>query len=522
MRRRQLHPGPSGSAGPLTTHESYTSSVAFGGVSFLLGAILSLGTSILVARLYGIAVVGEYALALAPSVMLSTFSQVREQTGLVRELSVLPPRDPRVTGLFRVVLGFSFTLTAALAAPAGAASYFLLRGPIDHPALFWPALLLMGGYVVATNTSWNLDMVFTSFRSARRLLWVRLGEQVSFAAFALVATVFSRSVWALSVATVAAATAGLGYRVIAVRAVMRLTGARHAARESLGVLPSILRFGAKVAPGAIADGIAAQSGVWILGSIRSVASVGAYNRAWTLSTRLRELEFRVTEMLFPTLVERRADGDDGGFDRVLLGTSRYVALAMLLPAAAGGGAAVGVMNLFGPGFSQGATALAILLLIPAISTLSSVAGVALWAVDRPMLSTAITVIRLLITVPLTIGLTLWAGLTGTALGLLVGWTVDVALMIGAMRRYALGAIDVTFLRQCVVPVVAYAAGFGASRATDSMAEGLSGTFLALTAGTFVYVAGLLVTGAVTADDRGRLRWLWRSVRSRRPATEITP
>jgi O-antigen/teichoic acid export membrane protein len=179
------------------------------------------------------------------------------------------------------------------------------------------------------------------------------------------------------------------------------------------------------------------------------------------------------------------------------------------------------MNLFGPGFSQGATALAILLLIPAISTVSSVAGVALWAVDRPMLSTAITVVRLLLTVPLTIGLTLWAGLTGTALGLLVGWTVDVALMIGAMRKYALGALDVTILRQCVALVVAYAAGFGASRAADSVAAGLSGTFLALATGTFVYVAGLLVTGVVTADDRGRLRLLWRSVRSRRPATQIS-
>ena len=69
----------------------------------------------------------------------------------------------------------------------------------------------------------------------------------------------------------------------------------------------------------------------------SVVSLGAYNRAWTLSRRFVKLNWRLAEMLLSTLVEHHAGGDRDGFDRALVDTLRYVAIAMLLPAAAAGG-----------------------------------------------------------------------------------------------------------------------------------------------------------------------------------------
>ena len=53
-------------------------------------------------------------------------------------------------------------------------------------------------------------------------------------------------------------------------------------------------------------------------------------------------------MVFPTLVERHVGEDQSGFDRALLDSQRYIAAAMLLPAAAGGGAAVGDHGVSGP------------------------------------------------------------------------------------------------------------------------------------------------------------------------------
>ena len=62
-----------------------------------------------------------------------------------------------------------------------------------------------------------------------------------------------------------------------------------------------------------------------------------------------------------------AEHDHDAFDRTLLDTARYAALALLLVGAAAGGAAEGVMHIFGPGFAAGSDALAILLVTPALT-----------------------------------------------------------------------------------------------------------------------------------------------------------
>ena len=82
-----------------------------------LSAVLSLVTAVVTARIYGIQVMGEFALAFAPTGIVWVLSSVREQPALVRALAPLAPRDPRATGLFAAVFGFSFVLTlTALAA----------------------------------------------------------------------------------------------------------------------------------------------------------------------------------------------------------------------------------------------------------------------------------------------------------------------------------------------------------------------------------------------------------------------
>ena len=191
-------------------------------------------------------------------------------------------------------------------------------------------------------------------------------------------------------------------------------------RSGFRVLPEILRFGLKVTPGSLATGISDQIGTWVLGAFGSLAAVGAWNRAWALSQRFVELNFRLAEMVFPTLVERHVGEDRTGFDRALMDSLRYIAGGMLLPAAAGGGAAAGVMELFGPGFSRASTALAIILVLPAIAAMSNIQVDALLAVGRPLATTGLSIARLAATVPLTVVLTLSMGVTGTALGVVVG------------------------------------------------------------------------------------------------------
>src|SRR3954468_18362095 len=98
MAERPQAPGDGGAG----NHEgrSYSKSVGYSALSFGSIALIGVVSSIVTARIYGVNVVGQYALAFAPAGALWFLSTVKEQVALVREITALPPRAPRVTGLF--------------------------------------------------------------------------------------------------------------------------------------------------------------------------------------------------------------------------------------------------------------------------------------------------------------------------------------------------------------------------------------------------------------------------------------
>src|SRR6478672_7607754 len=120
---------------------SFTNAFGFGALSFLVSGVLALGSSIFTARIYGITVIGEFALAYAPTGAVWFLSSVREQPALIRLLAPLPLRSPRVTGLFIPVFMFSTGLTILACGTAALGTYLLFHGPIGHPELFLPAVV---------------------------------------------------------------------------------------------------------------------------------------------------------------------------------------------------------------------------------------------------------------------------------------------------------------------------------------------------------------------------------------------
>ena len=104
-----------------------------------------------------------------------------------------------------------------------------------------------------------------------------------------------------------------------------------------------------------------------------------------------------------------------GFDRALVDTSRYAAVAMLIPAAVGGGAGYGVMELFGPGFEDAGDTLAIVLLVPALAAVANAHAQALTANDRPFTTTMVAAGQLLLTALLTLALVPALGMLGAGL-----------------------------------------------------------------------------------------------------------
>jgi O-antigen/teichoic acid export membrane protein len=266
-------------------------------------------------------------------------------------------------------------------------------------------------------------------------------------------------------------------------------------------VPEVGGFGLRVSPGALADGIAASVGTWTLGAAGSLAALGAYSRAWGLGHRLRELPARLCEALFPSLVARYERGDRDGFRRALATTLRLSAAGMLCVAAVGGGAAAGIMELFGPGFSAASGALALILLVPALAGQSEALGHALCATGRPLPVTAVAVARTCVAAAGCVALVGPMGIMGPPLALVVAYALGLVTLHMLIWRDAPKLIP---LGLALGLAASFAAAFAAARLVDATVPGVLGLAGALVAGVAVYGATLLGTGAVDRDTRRRL------------------
>jgi O-antigen/teichoic acid export membrane protein len=502
---------------------SYRSGFAFGALSFLSVATLGLVSTIVTSRLYGVHIIGQFALVSAPVGALWVLSSIKEQQALIKEITGLPPQHPRVTELFAVVFTFSASLTVVVASLDAWVCWVVFRGPLHQPGLVDPAFVSIAGYALITNTGWNIDSVLSAFVAGRAIFWVRLHEAFSFIVIAIVAGLLWHSVWSLVVATIGASCTSLVHRSIAVQSYLRLHLTRSSYRSGLRVLPDLLRFGLRATPGQIAQGASQQGGVWAVGLVAPVAVVGAFSRALTIPQRLQQVSNRITEVLYPTLVHRHTTGDGEGFDRALVDSIRYEVVGMLLLAAAIGGSAHSVLAIFGPGFSRATPALVLLLLYPALASITVTQTQALWATNRPGRTSLIAIARLCVTLAMLLILTPKLHVVGPAVALLVGY-LFVALLSGIALRPVMNrpARATWSWHERAALALAYACGFVAAHLIEQATPQAPGIIASIAAGSAAYLAAFVAFGGVNDRDRRRLRELRDRNRSRRAKSAITP
>ena len=357
----------------------------------------------------------------------------------MRVLSTQPARSPAVTGLFAAVFAVSCGLTAVVVVLLAGASALVFRGPLDRPDLLGPALVMLAQFLLFVNPGWNLENVFSAFRAGRSLFWIRLVEALVLLAASVarrpdregrvVARARDLLRRRLSRSSSASGWCAAGWRC-----------ARRGPRSAMAS-PACRRSCASASsspPGNLAEGISYDVPIWVLGLSLPAAAVGAYSRAWQTANRFYAFGYRINEMLLPTLVERIAKRDHDAFDRTLLDTARYAALALLLVGAAGGGAAEGIMHIFGPGFEAGTDALAVLLVTPALTVVAGIEAQAQFALDRPWASTVSAVIGMVAKVAGVIVLTETNGLTGAAVGFAAGTLLQFGLQSFDVARHLHG------------------------------------------------------------------------------------
>lgn len=445
------------------TRGTVRSGMGFAASSFMLNAAVGVVSAIVTARVYGIDVIGQFALVTAPWLLLIQLSSMSEQKALTRELASLAPRAPRIAGLFFPVLAFSFVLTLIVAIPIAIVGVGALHGPMSQGHLTMPALALVAGYVLVDNTSWNLDAVLAAFLAGRELLWARLIQAAAFPVIAVALYPVSESVWALTVATLVSFAIGLLLRAVLVRRYMPLPRDSVELRSGMRELPRMLGFALRMLPSRLASGITSQAGIWILGSTSSIREVGSFARANSLAVRVNDAGFRVSEILFPALVDAFGRGDVRSFERLLRQALRLTAAPLFLAASVAGGVAAGLLDVFGAGFDDAADAFALLLVSYSVFVLVLLQSQAVVATGRPGTSSLIGVLRALVTVGLMVPLSAaWDG-AGIGVSLLVGLCISWQLQARVLRRRVLhcdAAPDALF---ALGVVASTAAGFLVSR-----------------------------------------------------------
>jgi O-antigen/teichoic acid export membrane protein len=213
---------------------------------------------------------------------------------------------------------------------------------------------------------------------------------------------------------------------------------------------------------------------------------------------------RITEVLFPTLVDRHLSGDGQGFDRALIDSIRYEVIGMLLLAGTLGGTAHTVLGIFGPGFDKATPALILLLFFPALASITITQTQALWAVDRPGLTSTVSILRLAVTLALLVVLTPSMYYVGPALALLAGTSLTAAIFGAALRHHLASPLRVTWpAREWLALALAYGAAFGVAHALQSLLPPI-GLPLSLAVGAVAYLVVLWMIGGVNSRDRERL------------------
>jgi O-antigen/teichoic acid export membrane protein len=274
----------------------------------------------------------------------------------------------------------------------------------------------------------------------------------------------------------------------------------------LSELPELLRYGLRLVPSQFFVGATLQVPLWIVAGSSSIAEVGAYSRASTMSQRLDEASFRINEMLFPDLVRLHLAGDHQRFIQTLARTLRLAMVALLFVAALAGGAADPLMSIFGAGFSAAAGALAFLLLAHVFYVAASMVAAAYNSFGKPHYNSAFASIRFFVGLPLTWVFVRNFGITAAAAGLCAGYAAELVVRSVALRRlvhqpHTHALPPATLIRLLVV----YLGGFAVTRAVaDTVSSPLIGLALALLVGALTYVGLALLTRLIDAHDRSAI------------------
>jgi len=332
-----------------------------------VGAVSQFGVSVVLARLLTPADFGVVALALVVLGLARPIGDLGIGNAIVQRQE-LSDRHVRVAFTFSVLLGIVVAIVVALAAPLAAAA---MRNPSVTPVvrvLSWQFALGGGAVVAGALLRRRLDFRRQFFIESSSYLLGYAGVAVSLALLGF-------GVWSL-------VWGGLVQTLVA--SVAQLAVVRHAVRPLLArkELAELLHFGFGSAVSASVNYVALNSDNFVVGRWIGAASLGLYNRAYTLmNLPFTYASAVMSSVLFPAFAQ--VQGEPPRVRRAYLLLTRLT--AMVAASAMGTMAIVAphfVRALYGPQWSGAVIPLQILCVAGYFRALYHLGGVVAQSVGR--------------------------------------------------------------------------------------------------------------------------------------------
>ena len=457
-----------------------------------LGFIVRFGARILflyvAARLFGVALFGAYALAVAAVELAVTIGGLGVKRILFKRLEEESDRPP-----IHVVLD-SAVLVAAVSLLLGAG--FMVAGAVLPAADLAPNValgLFILGPMIAGQTLLDLTLAATRWTrairyevTARSLVEPYAGVAAALAAYALGyrETGLLLSYWAGTVAA-------LGFAVFGVRRCyggLRLRSYRFEPRR----IGPLLRASAGATLNDMLNGLFARVDLYLVGLFLGEAPAGIYGMARQIRTPVRNVRQSFDGLLNPVMARTLARKGPERTGQAAASASRLILAVQLPILIALAIAGRPLLDWFGSGFTAGYWALVVLAAAEAIQGAFGVSDL-LILYRRPVGSLLIVGANIAFNVVAGLVLIPRFGITGAALSVLVGIAAGAAIRRVILRR-ALG-VRVP-IQHSAGPLLAAAVAIAAALA----ARGLLNDLAALATALIVYAAGLKLWMAASGSD----------------------
>lgn len=454
-------------------------------ISQLITWALTLVLTVVLARMLGAELVGEYTVASSIWTIMGVFINFGIDTLLVKEIARAPEKTPELVGTTLIARTLLYMLSCAIVALYVYLAHFSTT-VLVLVALLGVAQLITQIYLAVQSALQGLELMeYVSLAGiASRIVNTALGIAVLLLGF---------GAYGIAIITILAMAIGCAIQIVFLRRHSRIRFAFNAAQ-----IGSILRAGLPYLASSLGLVAYGQIDVLIISSLVNPTQVGWYGSASRLFGTMMFFPVIFTTAVFPSLTRAYANASDSlpriirkSFDLMLV-LSMPLGLGLLVIADPL------VLLLYGPGFAQSGPILALMgvVLIPTYQNI--LLGQFLISTDRQNPWTIVMLLATALTIPLDLVFVPWCQHmfgNGAIAGSLSFLITEIAMVACGIRMLPSGALDRSNLH---VALRVLAAGLAMVAATWWLRALFIG--LPVLTGAIVYIGCILLFRAIPRED----------------------